>query len=271
MSSSKKPDGKIVRKTKSFVLGKHVTLTTDIFANAFGLITKGDEIEKWAFPPNIRVPNNQTTHFSLHNHLLHLILSHVIRPRGTKYFTVREADYWWLRCIQSGHKLHLVAFTFEDMVKFIKANKTKTLAYGMYFSHLFALLDIDTSFEAGIDPPTYNVLGRHSMDRLGYKEEPEFSMNWVKKRGEVPEDEHHEIDEEHDDEHMVDIPGASHDAGSRDMTLREVHDSLMSSIGSLLSHVDSRHDVIEARWASMGDEISALRHQFDSFPFPSWS
>ncbi|KAE8725395.1 Pentatricopeptide repeat-containing protein [Hibiscus syriacus] len=95
---------------------------------------------------------------------------------------IHESDYWWMHCIQQGHKLHLASMIFNDIVSVIKSKARLNLVYGMYLSHLFELFDVGISHDDtfSFDDST---ISRATMANINYIEEPEESIRCMQRAG----------------------------------------------------------------------------------------
>ena len=54
----------------------------------------------------------QVAKLSMHDKLLHLIVTHVLAPFGTQYSTIHKQDYWWMHMIKRKINPTLPAFIF---------------------------------------------------------------------------------------------------------------------------------------------------------------
>ena len=71
-----------------FVMGKTVVVNTESITHVLGIPDEGECNEEQCFLDTINTIKNQAAYLSIENRILHAIISNVLRPFGTKYFTI---------------------------------------------------------------------------------------------------------------------------------------------------------------------------------------
>ncbi|MBA0702597.1 hypothetical protein Goari_027236, partial [Gossypium aridum] len=61
-------------------MGTPIRLTIEVFGNYLHLPSRGSSDEKWHFDPSLFIQSRSASELSLHDRLLHLILTWNLRP-----------------------------------------------------------------------------------------------------------------------------------------------------------------------------------------------
>ena len=77
-------------------MDRALVVNQESIARVLGIPNVGDCNEEHPFSNTIKTIKNQARNLSLEDRILHIFISHVLRPFGTKYSTIQDTDYWWL-------------------------------------------------------------------------------------------------------------------------------------------------------------------------------
>ena len=127
----------------TFVMEKTLVVTKESIARVLGILDVGDCNEEQLFPDTIKTVNNQARYLSFEDRVLHIFISHVLRPFGIKYSIIRDTDYWWLYMLKK-KKTNLTWFILNDLLRVVQG-KEKTLVFGMVISFYLKKSGIDVS------------------------------------------------------------------------------------------------------------------------------
>ena len=78
------------------VMGRTLVVNKESIACVLGILDEEECNEDQPFSDTIKTIKNQSAYLSFENRILHLFISYVLRPFGTKYSTIRDTNYWWL-------------------------------------------------------------------------------------------------------------------------------------------------------------------------------
>ena len=83
-------DGKamFVDHITTFVMRKTLVVTKESIAWVLGIPDVDDCNKEQPYSDTIKTINNQAGYFSFEDRILHIFISHVLRPFGNKYFTI---------------------------------------------------------------------------------------------------------------------------------------------------------------------------------------
>ena len=103
----------------TFVMKKTLVVTKESIAWVLGIPDVDDCNKEQPYSDTIKTINNQAGYFSFEDRILHIFISHVLRPFGTKYFTIRDTDYWWLYMLKNKKKPNFAWFILNDLLRVV--------------------------------------------------------------------------------------------------------------------------------------------------------
>ena len=139
------------------------------------------------------VANDNAPLLPFHERLLHLFISHFLRPIKSKHTTIQHSDYWFMYRVQQLSVINLPTLIFQDLIKLVKGN-VKTIPYVMHLSCFILRMRCNVS----VDPPVawskFTSFNRHTIAQMHYvrDEYDNYVKKMAQKRQEHPEFEEHE-------------------------------------------------------------------------------
>ena len=243
---------------RSYLLGRDLMVNRASLASAFGFPNEG-AINEGSGPVALRTLHNKASLLPPVDRLLHLILSHVLRPYGTKHTVLSDPDYWWLHMIQSGTRPNLAYFIFADLVLCVRG--CHSLLHGMALSYYFETQGLDLSCDPGIMVTSYRYIGRKSMGLAGYEIQggefvPKARRQPPLEQPDAPAPD--DIDElEHDEPLPPPPPPAPMDIPT-----------MFTSIMNRFDTWEGRFSNIDARLSALEQSHRALTEQFHAYTAP---
>lgn len=115
----------------------------------------------------VKFPNS-ASRLSTHDKILHLIVSHNIKPFKTKHATMITKEMWFMYHIKRSTPINLAQFNFKDMRYLVRGAKNNVV-YGMVVSKLIRKLKIDTSTDKSKLYNKIKILLKNTLGRMGYE------------------------------------------------------------------------------------------------------
>lgn len=122
--------------------------------------------------------SNSVSRLNLNNRILHLLVSYIIRPFGSKHSTVSVEDMWFMYHIKRMTLIDLAHFIFKDMDSLTKRVRNNRV-HGMAISQMLGQWKVDISIDKPIMSNEVKFLDKGNLGRIGFKYDA-TKNGWVK-------------------------------------------------------------------------------------------
>lgn len=129
---------KTIIAIKSLLMNTSIRITLEDFGNFIHLPSKGESNEKGLYSLALYIEFRNTSELYLHDNVLHLIITWILRPIK-KHVMLRSVEYYWIDFVQSDRCLDLALIMFNDINKGIgkEMSINITLPHDTYLSYIF--------------------------------------------------------------------------------------------------------------------------------------
>lgn len=181
---------------ETYVLGTHMEMTRYVLQRAIGESIRGcdypDDYDvvgacRVIFRnPNLTQACFDTKDLSLHNRILHLIVTQSLNPRAGNFTRMSKEDVWWMHKIIIRDPPDLVGWMISHMQFAIKANKNETSTLGLPYGQVISEVLDDGGLglelrEEILEDALCQDFTKKSLKQMGYVFDQE-RKEWIKGR-----------------------------------------------------------------------------------------